>query len=274
MPSPTPGLDRSYHYPPDVLELLVDTIPRLIKSKAGLLEFFEQAGVPEGLLAEWRTKLRENRASVSKYHLARGLLRGLNALGDEARPVRHQLLRTLARQADFSAGWEDDRGRAEQLVARIRQLAGETDAGTWSAACQEALTRQATIETYHAKLKHAEHRREALDALKRDLYQAFRVSDPAERKTILGSVLPRLFTAHDVTTRQAPATPQSDAAVLIDLDGALYLVELRWIFISSSGFTDHAVRDLSSILPERPCVLCHLEEIVLVLEQGRDLKEL
>ncbi len=32
-PMPAPALDPSYHYPPDVLELLVDTIPRLIKTK-------------------------------------------------------------------------------------------------------------------------------------------------------------------------------------------------------------------------------------------------
>ena len=86
MPSLRPALDRSYHYPPDVLELLVDTIPRLIKSKAGLLEFFEQAGTPEELLAEWRTKLHKDRMSVSKYHLARGVLRGLNALGRRGPP--------------------------------------------------------------------------------------------------------------------------------------------------------------------------------------------
>ena len=84
--------------------------------------------------------------------------------------------------------------------------------------------------------------------------------------------------------------------MLIDFDGAPYLVELRWtdrpldfsqlaphlvtlygwpelrgLFISSSGFTDQAMRDLDSILPRRP-VLCHLEEIVLLLEQGQDLK--
>src|SRR5512135_2720261 len=298
MPSPTPVLDRSYHYPPDVLELLVDTIPRLIKTKAGLLDFFEEAGVPEELVAEWRTKLNRDRMSVSKYHLARGLLRGLNALGDEARPVRHQVLRRLAHHADFSAGWEDDRGRAEELVARIRELAGDTDAGTWSAACQEALTRQVTVETYHAKLKHTEHRREALEALKRDLYQAFRVADPAQRRAILGSVLPRLFTCHDVATREVPAPPQSDAAVLIDFDEALFLVELKWsdkpldfrqlaphlvtlydcpdlrgLLISSSGFTDQAIRDLSSIMPPR-LVLGQLDELVSLIEQGRDLKAL
>src|SRR5512147_1395455 len=173
---PDLALDRSYLYPPDVLELLVDTIPRLIKTKAGLLDFFEEAGTPEELVAEWRTKLNRDRMSVSKYHLARGLLRGLNALGDEARPVRHQVLRRLARHADFSAGWEDDRGRAEELVARIRELAGETDAGTWHDACQEAITRQATLESYEARLKDTQCRHEALEALKRDLYQAFRVA--------------------------------------------------------------------------------------------------
>ena len=50
--------------------------------------------------------------------------------------------------------------------------------------------------------------------------------------------------------------------------------DLRGLLISSSGFTDHAIRDLSSILPQQPCVLCHIEEIVLLLEQGRDLKDL
>ena len=299
MPSLRPALDRSYHYPPDVLELLVDTIPRLIKSKAGLLDFFEQAGTPEELLAEWRTKLHKDRMSVSKYHLARGVLRGLNALGDEARPIRHQVLSRLARHADFSAGWEDDRGRAEELVSRIRELAGETDAGTWQASCQEALARQVTRETYHARLKDTEDRRLALEALKRDLYQAFRVSDPAERRAILGTVLPRLFTCHDIPTRQATAAPPvDDAAVLIEFDGGLFLVELRWsdrpldfrqlaphlvtlygcpdlrgLLISSSGFTDQAIRDLSSIQPQR-LVLCQLQEIVLLLEEGRDLKGL
>jgi hypothetical protein len=299
MPHLRPPLDRSYHYPPEVLELLVDTIPRLIKSKAALLDFFEQTGAPKELIAQWRTKLHQDRTSLSKFHLARGLLRGLNALGDEARPIRHQVLCRLARHADFSTAWEDDRRRAQELVARIRELAGETDAGTWHAACQEALTRRATLETYHARLKDAEHRREALEALKRDLYQAFRVADPSERRAILGTVLPRLFTCHDVTTRQAPATHESDAAILIDLDEAPYRVELRWsdrpldfkqlaphlvtlyaspdlrgLFLSSAGFTDQAVRDLASILPQRPCVLCHLEEIVILLEQGRDLKDL
>jgi restriction system protein len=124
------------------------------------------------------------------------------------------------------------------------------------------------------------------------------VADPSERRAILGTVLPRLFTCHGVPTRQAPAPPGGDAAVLIDFEEALFLVELRWsdrpldfrqlaphlvtlygcpdlrgLLISSSGFTDQAIRDLSSIQPLR-LVLCQLQEIVLLLEQGRDLKRL
>jgi hypothetical protein len=49
--------------------------------------------------------------------------------------------------------------------------------------------------------------------------------------------------------------------------------DLCGLRISSSRFADQAVRDLSSILPQR-LVLCHLQEIVLLLEQGRDLNKL
>ena len=48
MPPQKPALDRSYHYPLEVLELLVATIPRLIKTRAGILEFFAEAGDTEG----------------------------------------------------------------------------------------------------------------------------------------------------------------------------------------------------------------------------------
>jgi hypothetical protein len=41
--------------------------------------------------------------------------------------------------------------------------------------------------------------------------------------------------------------------------------------ISSSGFTPEAIRDLGSILPQRPYVLCQFEELMLLLERGRDL---
>src|SRR5512135_2064240 len=185
MPPPKPALDRSYHYPRKVLELLVETIPRLVKTRAGILKFFVEVGAPKELIAEWRTKLRQNRTSINKFHLARGLLRGLNTLGDAGRALRQEVLNRLARHINFSTGWEDDRRRAEELVARICELVGETDAIIRPAASHEALTRQAPLETNHDNLEDTQHRPEALEALKRDLYQALRVADPSERSAIL-----------------------------------------------------------------------------------------
>ena len=298
MPPRKPALDRSYHYPLEVLELLVATIPRLIKTRAGILEFFAEAGSPKELIAEWRAKLHQGRMGVSsKYHLVRGFLRDLNTLGDDGQAVREEVLCRLARHADFSTGWEDDRQRAEELVTRIRELVGGTDAMP-PAACQEALTRQAHLKTDHARPKDNEHHSEAIETLKSDLDRALRAADPSERSTILGTVLPGLFRCHGVATRQVPAAPLTDAAVLIDFEEALFLVELRCsakpldfrqlaphlvmlygcpdqrgLLISSSGFTDQTLRELGSILPQR-LFLCQLDELAQLLhEQGRSLRE-
>jgi restriction system protein len=40
------AIDGTYHYPPELLELLADGIPALFKSKQGVIDFFRGAGVP------------------------------------------------------------------------------------------------------------------------------------------------------------------------------------------------------------------------------------
>ena len=45
-----PELDTSYHYPPELLELLCDAVPALFRSKQGVIDFFVGAGVPDKLL--------------------------------------------------------------------------------------------------------------------------------------------------------------------------------------------------------------------------------
>ena len=49
--------DNTYHYPPELFELLCDTIPRLSKSKQGVIDFFRGAGILSPLLSGWQTKL-------------------------------------------------------------------------------------------------------------------------------------------------------------------------------------------------------------------------
>lgn len=45
-----PILDNFYHYPPDLLAVLIETIPTLVKSKVLLLSFFRNAGVSASIL--------------------------------------------------------------------------------------------------------------------------------------------------------------------------------------------------------------------------------
>ena len=40
------SVDISYHYPPELLELLCDAVPVLFRSKQGVIDFFAGAGVP------------------------------------------------------------------------------------------------------------------------------------------------------------------------------------------------------------------------------------
>jgi hypothetical protein len=39
-------IDSSYHYPPELIELLTDAIPSLVKSKQAVTDLFVGAGVP------------------------------------------------------------------------------------------------------------------------------------------------------------------------------------------------------------------------------------
>jgi hypothetical protein len=44
--------DITFHYPPELFNLLVDTIPRLNRSKNDVLLFFRGAGVPSSLFED------------------------------------------------------------------------------------------------------------------------------------------------------------------------------------------------------------------------------
>jgi hypothetical protein len=79
MPSSAPTFDATtYHYPPEVLTLLVDAISRLCRYKPDVVLFFRGAGVPPPLLAEWEHRLATDRENVRKTEIARSVLRQLN----------------------------------------------------------------------------------------------------------------------------------------------------------------------------------------------------
>src|SRR5260370_9018145 len=90
------ALDISYHYPPDLLELLCDAVPALFRSKQGVIDFFVGAGVPNTLLGDWKLKLKQDKESVKKHELARSVLCRLNDAGEPPLALRRALIKRLS----------------------------------------------------------------------------------------------------------------------------------------------------------------------------------
>jgi len=67
-------MDITYHYPPELLNLLIDTIPRLCRSKRNLLLFFRGAGIRRLDLTDMEAKVDANRDSVNKFQITRTIL--------------------------------------------------------------------------------------------------------------------------------------------------------------------------------------------------------
>lgn len=128
--SPSDLLGKSYHYPPELLELLVETIPVLGKAKEFPLNFFRGAGVPESYLSDWRKKLSNDRQSVNKYTITRYVLLQLNEGHDGTLAQRREVIRRVVEFEDFTACWDDQRLKAQGLVSQVRSLVNVKDSFT------------------------------------------------------------------------------------------------------------------------------------------------
>src|SRR5258707_520468 len=124
------SLDISYHYPPELLELLVNTIPVLGRAKEFPIEFFRGAGVSEAFLADWRERLRTERQNVNKFQITRSVLTRLSEGHDRTLAQRREVLKRVVEFEDFTACWENERLKAEGLVAKVRTLVNVKDSFT------------------------------------------------------------------------------------------------------------------------------------------------
>lgn len=304
-PSSPGSLDSSYHYPPDVFELLVEVIPYICKSKPSVIDFFRGAGVPEAILAPWRAALRENAQNVKKALISRDVLRQINEAGESMLAHRREIIKRVSGFEDFSSCWENDRYKAEALVNRVRQLVNVKDSFTRMALETEKV-RLEQREKHLAALAATQKKSEERASIKNDLYTLFSMTNPQKRGKALEDVLNRLFASYDMLVREAfTLTGGSGGSVIeqvdgaIELDGHVYIAEMKWLkdrvgpelgqhasrvmvrppdvralYISASGYTDAAVQIATEFLSHRLCVLMELQEIVNCFEKNRDLKEL
>jgi hypothetical protein len=297
--------DESWHYPPDLLNLLVDTIPLLCKSKLDVVTFFRGAGVPSSMLAEWEERLRVDRQSARKHAIARSILCALNDRGDAMIRPRREVIRRVVEFEDFSGCWENDQLRARGCVAAIRDVVNVKDSFTRMNQERER-ERKARQAAREAQIMEVQARRNERQEIQKDLFSLFAEQDRAKRGKALESVLNRLFRSYGLLVKEAftvcgaegeGIVEQIDGAV--DLDGHLCLVEMKWrgeplgkgdvaqhlvrvygraeargILISASPYTDAAVATCREALHQKVAILVELREIVAVLERDGDVRDL
>lgn len=298
-------MDITFHYPPELLQLLIDAIPKLCKSKRDLLLFFQGAGVSNGTLKPYQRLLLTAKNSFNKYHVARELLTKLNEQGESSLRARRELLKRVTEFEDFSVCWDNDRAVARGLVAQIRDVINVKDSFTRMRIEKDEEKRR-RVEEREAAAKVRLKRKAEREGVKAELFVLFGESDAQKRGKLLEGVLNRLFASHDILIREAftikgncrqGVIEQIDGVV--EVDGHLYLVEMKWwnspigtgevsphlvrvfgrggqargLFISYTDFTDAAIAQCRDAIAQgRVVILSTLEEIVTLLNRDGDMK--
>jgi len=296
-------VDISYHYPPELLELLCDAVPVLFRSKQGVIDFFAGAGVPSNILADWKLKLMQDKEKVKKHEMARSILCRLNDVGEPALAHRREVVKRIAEFEDFSSCWENDRYKAQGLVSQIQKVVNVKDSFTRINLEREKERKQRQA-AYVASVEAKQMKAEQFGVLKRSLYRLFGETDRHKRGKQLESALNNLFAFAGFLVREAFTLKSEEGEGIIEqidgaveIDGVLYLVEMKWwdkpigrqeiaphfvsvygrgdvggIFISYSGFSAAAIEDATTGLAQKVFVLTELQEIVQVVESEGDLK--
>ncbi len=122
--------DITFHFPPELFNLLVDTIPLLNRSKKDVLTFFRGAGVPNDITSDMTKKLKANPSEINKFEIVRTVLEALNARGEITLKERRDVLRRVVEFTNFDSCWPADQLKAKGLVASIREVVSQKDAFT------------------------------------------------------------------------------------------------------------------------------------------------
>lgn len=294
--------DNVYHYSHDLMETLVDTIPRLVKSKESVIDFFRNCGVPENMLHAHRQKLRVDKASVKIYPLAREILKEINEGGDSLLGARRKLIQRVVEWEDFSTCWENNRRAAIGYVATIRDMVNKKDAFT-RMDLERARERKQHVKAMQEAADQTVARRLQRTRIKSDLLELFRAENARKRGTDFENVLNRLFSLDGVSVREQ-FTVNEDFGTFEQIDGLiavdqhLYLVELKWwkeplgpgdvsqhivrvmtradargLFISQSTFTAAAKNSCKTALAHRVITLAELGEIMYLLETDYPIRD-
>ena len=82
-----------FHYPPDLFDLIVQTIPLLNRSKQSVLLFFKGAGVDERLFSDISTQVNQDRNAITKYDICRRILERINENTEKYLRERREIIK-------------------------------------------------------------------------------------------------------------------------------------------------------------------------------------
>lgn len=293
----------TYHYPPELLSLLVDTIPLLCRSKNDVLVFFRGAGTPEAILTPLTNQLRADSKSVNKYQIARTVIESLNSRGDPTLAPRREIIKRVVEFEDFSSCWPADQLKAKGAVSEVRRVVNVKDSFTRMK--QERDSEKAHVQAAVQAERAAEHaRKKQIGDLKDQLFSLFALEDkPQIRGKKLEGVLNGIFKAYGILVHEDFKRRDPDSNTVLEqvdgvilLDGTIHLVEMKWlkdpvgiadfsphlvrlfsranasgIFISNSEFTEPVLKECANALNQRTMFLCSLQELVMLLQNETDL---
>ena len=299
-------MDDRFHYPPDVFNLLVDTIPLLCKGKDDVLLFLRGAGVPSDDLVEMQAKVRADRKLVSKFAIVRDALEKLNKRGDAGLGPRREVIKRVVEFEHFSMCWENDVHKAKANVGDLARIVNHRDSFTRMNQQREAAQAEVTAKARAEREAAAAKRRTILEVRDR-LNSLFGLdAEPQRRGKLLEGVLNDLFRAYGILIREDFKRQDPTCSVVveqidgvIEFEGSIYLVEMKWLstsvgvadlgshmmrlfaregvrglFISNSDYSASAIAECITHSNNKTMALLTLREIVMLLMSERDLMAL
>jgi len=195
-------MDECYHYPPDVFNLLVDTIPLLCKGKNDVLLFLRGAGVPVDDLAAMTARVCADRTSVSKYDIVRHVLEKTNRRGDSGLTARRKVIKRVVEFEEFSMCWEGDVYKAKAEGGDLARVVNVKDSFTRMNQQRKAAQAEVTANARAEREAVAERRRKIGEV--RDRLNALFGMDaePHKRGNLLEGVMDDLFRVYGIHVKE------------------------------------------------------------------------
>ncbi len=293
-----------YHYPPDLFDLIVQTIPLLNRSKKSVLTFFNGAGISTTLYEDVTIRVHTNPDDISKYEICRIILERINQNSDKYLRERREILKRITEFEAFSTCWESDQLKAKGLVSEIQKVINVKDSFTRMK--QERENEQNLRRKEHQqKISEIQKQKETIGKIKKELYSLFSESNHQKRGKTLESVLNNYFKTYQILVKEdfkrvgepgEGIVEQIDG--IVEVDNQIFLAEMKWkkdsigaediyshlgriyhrasahgIFISASGYTASGISAAKEALVKNALlVMFDLEEFVKVIENEIDFK--